>query len=114
MQRGIKGGINALASIILIVTSKMGQIFSSRDGSGGSGREEEEVNPRPAKRVKTEDNMSQPLPPPTSEKASELISLLVQLNGGKPLDLASISAINSAFSPPETSIAGTTTEETLN
>eukprot|EP00986_Skeletonema_menzelii_P002767 scaffold790_cov149-Skeletonema_menzelii.AAC.12 len=81
----------------------MGQIFSS------GRQEEEEVNPRPAKKARTEDNM----PLPSSEKAAKLISLLVELNGGKPLDLAAISAINSACSPPETSIAGTTTEETL-
>ena len=83
----------------------MGQIFSS----GRREEEEEEVNPRPAKKARTEDNM----PLPSSEKAAKLISLLVELNGGKPLDLAAICAINSACSPPETSIAGTTTEETL-
>ncbi len=85
----------------------MGQIFS---GSGGR-EEDDQVNQRPTKKAKLED----PLPSPTSSKAAQLISLLVELNEGNPLDLASISAINSAFSPPpETSIAGTTTEETLN
>mmetsp|Transcript_3748 Transcript_3748/g.5413 ORF Transcript_3748/g.5413 Transcript_3748/m.5413 type:complete len:570 (-) Transcript_3748:154-1863(-) len=87
----------------------MGQIFSSV-------REEEEVNPPPAKKIKTEDFNTQMMPPPpSSAKASKLISLLVELNGGKPLDLAVISAINSACSSPNSSsIAGTTTEETLN